>query len=100
MKGSLGYWRENRDSYNGSGEGFATGDYATAVTSIVQRMLGGNGIRVSDVVSPYVQITDKNLDDWAKADWSLKTPGLADGPGGVFMPEQFVNGLFKDGQSG
>ena len=95
MKGSLAYWRDHRNAYNGFGMGYPPNDMATAATAVVKGMLAGDGLQISDITAPYVPVTPQNLDQWADSGWDLNTPGIADGPGGTFMSKAFVAGLFK-----
>ena len=96
MKGSLGYWINNKDSYASFGEGFPPVTYGKSIASVTRRMLAGRGLKVSDVTAWFPPITVKSLDQWAQKDWDLNTPGIADGPPQSFMPETFISGLFND----
>jgi hypothetical protein len=60
-------------------------------------MLAGRGVKTSVFTAPYIPITTKNLDDWAKPGWNLNTAGIADGPSDAFiMPEAYISSLFTD----
>jgi ribose transport system substrate-binding protein len=96
QKGSLGYWTNNQDSYNGFGQGYPPGAYGAAISSVAKRILAGRGLKISDITNQYVPITDENLGQWAQKDWDLKTPGTAEGPPQVFFTEKFLSTLFED----
>jgi hypothetical protein len=60
-------------------------------------MLAGRGVKSSTFTAPYIPVTAENLDEWARADWNLKTSGIADGPADAFiMPEAYINSMFND----
>lgn len=96
-KGSLGYWLSNKGRYHGVGAGLGAQAMARALAGVAQRMLRGQGIRISEVQHPNTIITDRNLTAWAQPGWSLTTPGIAEGPAQQFMSESFLNGLFAHG---
>jgi ribose transport system substrate-binding protein len=96
MKASLGYWLNNKDSYTTVGEGYPPIAQANAIASISKRMLLGRGIQVSDVANLMPAITADNISQWAKPEWGLTTPGVAEGPPGQFLNEKFLSSLFKD----
>ena len=94
MKASLGYWINNKDSYNGFGQGFPPKRYGSAIASVTKSVLAGRGLKVSDITNYYVPITDSNLSDWAQTSWNLNTPGVAEGPPQQYMSEKFLDTLF------
>jgi ribose transport system substrate-binding protein len=98
-KGSLGYWLSNKGRYHGVGAGLGAQAMARALAGVAQRMLRGQGIRISEVQHPNTIITDRNLSEWAKPGWGLTTPGVAEGPARQFMSESFLNGLFAHGHT-
>jgi len=100
MKASLGYWTNNKDSYTSIGEGFPPQAQGNAIASITKRILAGRGIKVSDVTQWMPAITADNLGQWGQSDWTLTTPGVAEGPPNTFMSEQFLSGLFNDPDPG
>ena len=95
MNGSLGYWNDNKDDFHGYGLGFSQEDFARSQTALIKGMLDGRGLKISDIASPYEPISTKNLGEWAKEGNDLRTPGIADGPGGTFMGTEFIDGLFE-----
>ena len=97
-KGSLGWWRANRDTYTGVGNGLGGASYADAIADVTMRMLHGDGLKANVVVDRLPLITDANLDAWAQADWTLTTPGNATGPKGAFAPPAFLDSLFTNHQ--
>lgn len=100
MKGSLGYWIDNKADYTGFGQGLPPEDFGRAVANVAAGMLDGDGLKVSDVTAQMPAITDENLGEWAQTDWTLNTPGIADGPGDSFLAPSFLNGLFENPGSG
>jgi ribose transport system substrate-binding protein len=96
-KASLGYWRENRDTYNGVGSGLGGAPYGDALADVSMRMLQGQGLKSNAVIDRLPLITDANLDQWAQPGWTLSTPGIADGPPGAFAPDDFLDPLFAHG---
>ncbi|HEY7620149.1 MAG TPA: substrate-binding domain-containing protein [Solirubrobacteraceae bacterium] len=98
-RGSLGYWLSHKGSYHGVGAGLGAEAMARALGGVARRMLRGQGIRISDVQHPNTIITDRNLSDWAQPGWTLTTPGIAEGPAEQFMSDEFLNGLFAQGET-
>jgi hypothetical protein len=96
MRGSLGYWINNKDDYNGFAQGFPPGRYGVSIADLAKRILAGNGLKIADVTNIYPPISTENLDDWAKSDWNLNTPGAAEGPPQQFMSEAFFSTLFEN----
>ena len=99
MKGSLGYWNDDSKSYNGFAQGAAPIHYGVAISGVVKRILAGRGLKVSEIESYYVPVTNDNLGDWAEPGWNLNTPGISEGPENApqqFMSEEFISTLFED----
>ena len=95
-RGSLGFWINERDNYHGFGQGFPPEAYGKTIAEFTQRILDGRGLTISDVTANYPDIVESNLDQWAKTEWDLSTPGVADGPPNAFMPPEYIDGLFKN----
>jgi hypothetical protein len=97
LKGSMGYWINNNDDYNGYASGQPPVKFGGSVASFVERMLAGRGLKISEVTNLLVPITDENLDQWADKSWNLDTPGTSEGPTPTpFMSTAFVSSLFKN----
>ena len=60
------------------------------------RILNGDGLKVSDVTDPYPAITADNLDQYAKTEWKLTTPGVGEGPPDQFLSKSYIDGLFNN----
>jgi ribose transport system substrate-binding protein len=95
FKGSLGYWINNRDDYHGMGLGWPPYAYGQTIADYTAKLLAGDGPKISDTTAYYANITDENLDDWAKTEWDLSTPGVSEGTPGAFMSPEYINGLFN-----
>ncbi|HLH68736.1 MAG TPA: substrate-binding domain-containing protein [Candidatus Dormibacteraeota bacterium] len=94
LKGSLGYWRQHQSSYKGTATGGGAVGFGDLVVSVVQRMLAGDGVKVSDIVQPQPLITRGNLDRWAQPGWNLSTPGTAPDPPGAIDTRALLDPLF------
>ena len=95
-KGSLAYWRDNRANYPGTGTGQSAAGSSQAIAEALKRLLSGGGPKVNALVPSVVMVTDSNLDDWVEDSWTIKTPGLADGPPGSFMSSEFMGPFFNN----
>jgi ribose transport system substrate-binding protein len=96
QKGSLGYWRQNRDSYSGVGAGLGAAPISLAVADVVGRMLAGSGPKLTDITDVLPLITDENLDEWAEPSWDLRTPGQAEGPENEHLTPEYLDPLFNE----
>jgi len=99
MRGSLGYWLNNNDTYDGFGTGLSADGMGKTIAEVTLRMLAGDGPIINTVTYRSVLITDENLDEWAEADANLDTPGIANGPGD-WIPEGWVDPLFTNSSGG
>ena len=97
MRGSLGYWQSNRDTYHGVGTGLGDRSLADATVSVALRMLQGQGLKVSDIVNTLPVIDDRTLDQWAQPGWTLSTIGSASGPPDAFADDDYLDPLFRRG---
>jgi len=98
MRGSMGYWAANNDSYDGFGTGLSADGMGETIAEVTLRMLQGDGPILNLVTYRSVLITDENLDEWADAEWTLDTPGIANGPGG-WIPDGWTDPLFEENNS-
>ena len=96
-KGSLGYWRQNKDSYTGTGTGLGGIALGSGMANVAIRMLEGQGLKTNAVIQELPVLTDANLNQWAEPGWDLNTPGVAEGPPGAFGSNDFLNPLFANG---
>jgi ribose transport system substrate-binding protein len=80
--GFLAYWAEHRDSYHpvASGQGAVT--TTDLVWEIAMRTLAGEGPKLNNIFLRALLITDENLDEWVKPEWTPSTiqPAYADPP--------------------
>lgn len=94
--GSLAYWRDHRDTYQGVATGGGTNALASGVADVAIRMLEGQGVKISDVVGNVVDITSGNLDQWVTPAATLDTPGTAQGPSSNYiLPDSYLDRLFN-----
>ena len=96
MKGSMGYWRNNQDSYNGAGSGVDLGKLGAATADVALRTLAGEGPIVSTMLTDLPQLSPDNLDQWSDPSWKLTTPGSAPGPDFPFWTPEYVGGFFRN----
>jgi ribose transport system substrate-binding protein len=95
QKGSLGYWRENRDKYFGIGAGIGAESLADSTVRVALRTLKGDGPRLNNLLTLIPLITPENLDEWAQPGWNLRTIGTADGPPDGFMTNRYLDAFFS-----
>lgn len=99
-KAHLGYWRQNRDTYDTVGAELVQSVLARASVSTALRVLQGQGLKISSIVGTLPVITSAELDDWADPSWDLNTAGSADGPAdNPFLSEAFLDGVFTNGST-
>lgn len=97
-KAHLGYWNQNRDTYETVGAELTQGSLARASASVALRILQGQGLKISSIVDTLPVITEAELADWADPSWDLNTPGSAPGPeSNPFLSEAYLDGLFNTG---
>ena len=94
-KGALAYWSEHRSSYQGVAIGNGAPSLAFAAVQVAERMLAGDGIKVSDIPLAPVLITPGNLSQWVSPDWTFSTQGTASGPVSSLVPAGLLNAVFS-----
>jgi ribose transport system substrate-binding protein len=78
---SLAFWRDNMSKgYKGSGAAIPPQKIGIYTMDLGLGMLEGRGVKVTDVPFAPPEITDKNLSEWVKPEWTTSTNALADGP--------------------
>ncbi len=97
QKGSLGYWRENQETYHGIGIGLGAKPLSLAGAEVVRQMLEGHGPKTTDITDTLPMITEENLDQWAEPGWNLRTPGQAEGPKNEFLTPEYMAPFFTEG---
>jgi ribose transport system substrate-binding protein len=97
LQGSLGYWINNRSTYHGVGTGLGPTWLGDAAANVARRMLHGQGLKTTDIMDRLPLISDRNVAQWAKPQWSLATPGEADGPRGTFLTDSYLDPFFANG---
>ena len=91
---SLSYWQANKASYSGVGVGTGASAFASALYRVTMRMLQGQGVLATDLVTPEPLITDANLARWVEPGWTEQTPGTAEGKCCYAWTEAFLRPLF------
>jgi ribose transport system substrate-binding protein len=94
--GALAYWRDNKDTYKGVASGKGPEAVATASWDVAMRMLAGGGLKVTDLAQAPQMITEENLNDWVKPEWTENTIGYAEPPPGTFFTDEFLNNFFQE----
>lgn len=88
---SLVYWQQHKGTYKGSGVAISperTGEYASALGAA---LLGGRGVKITDVPFTPPVITDANLSQWVEPTWTSATPAQANGPANAIPVQALVN---------
>lgn len=93
--GSLAYWYEHRSSYKGVAIGNGAASLAFAAVQVAEKMLAGDGIKVSDIPLAPVLITSSNLSQWVSPDWTFSTQGTASGPVNSLVSAGLLNAVFS-----
>jgi len=86
---SMAYWRDNRSTYRGLGVGLPVEPTGRYSMSVALAMLQGKGLKVTDTPYSPVLITNQNLDQWVRKDWTTTSTNISsDGPPDVIpIPE-------------
>jgi len=93
--GALAYWSEHKSTYKGVALGLPPGQMADTTWKVALALLGGRGVKISDLSEKPLIITDANLSQWVEPGWSLTTPiAYAPGPPNVFYPTSYLNQFF------
>lgn len=96
QKGELWYWNENKGKgYKSTGFAGGATAYADGITRIVLRLLAGQGPKLNHIPWPQPQISNGNIGQYAKSNWTLATPGAAEQPNSTFWSEKDLNSLFR-----
>ncbi|MFZ0387237.1 MAG: substrate-binding domain-containing protein [Solirubrobacteraceae bacterium] len=93
--GALAYWNEHKSTYKGVALGLPPGQMADTTWQVALGLLGGRGIKISDLSETPLLITNANLSQWVEPGWSLTTPvAYAPGPPNVFYPPSYSQQFF------
>jgi ribose transport system substrate-binding protein len=93
--GALAYWNEHKSTYKGVATGEPPIALADATWQVALGMLGGRGIKISDIAQTPLLITSANLSQWVEPGWTIDTPGAyAPGPPNVFYPTSYLQQFF------
>jgi ribose transport system substrate-binding protein len=94
-EGSLAYWSQHKTTYKGVGlDNPATG-IAAAATRVVQDMLAGDGLKLSDIVIAPPLVTSSNLTEFVNPSWTFTSPGTASGPNSAYFTNSYIDGMFS-----
>ena len=99
MKGSLGFWLNNKDKYHGIAMGFDAANFGSISANVALRMLEGQGVKLTDILGDSPFIPEQNLGKWTTKDAGLSTPGEATGPPGNFATDEQLNAYFVNGSA-
>jgi len=78
--GDIAYWYQNKASYKGVGITTTPPQLASAVSTIVQDLFAGDGVKVSAVVLNTPLVTDANVAQWYTSSMTTSSTGNAGGP--------------------
>jgi ribose transport system substrate-binding protein len=95
QKGSLGYWNQNKSGYDSTASISGASGMAQAVADVANGILGGRGLKISDVVLADPVVTKDNIGDWAESSWNLNTQGTVDGDGKYYVADGYIDALFN-----
>jgi ribose transport system substrate-binding protein len=93
--GALAYWSEHKSTYKGVASASPPIALADATWQLALGLVGGRGIKISDIAQKPLLITNANLSQWVEPGWTIDTPGAyAPGPPNVFYPTSFLQQFF------
>jgi ABC-type sugar transport system substrate-binding protein len=95
-KGGVAYWSANESSYKGVGLFNPADGLAKAVVQVAKHMLGGDGVKVSDIVINPPLVTGDNLSKFAKSSFKTgdaSTITVAD-VNQTFAEDSYIDGFF------
>ncbi|MFZ0384147.1 MAG: substrate-binding domain-containing protein [Solirubrobacteraceae bacterium] len=93
--GALAYWSEHKSTYKGVASASPPIALADATWQIGLGLLGGRGIKISDIAQKPLLITNANLSQWVEPGWTIDTPGAyAPGPPNVYYPTSYLQQFF------
>ncbi|MGH2877538.1 MAG: substrate-binding domain-containing protein [Solirubrobacteraceae bacterium] len=96
QRASLAYWRDHQaKGYESAGTVLGAQTEADVTADVALRMLQGQGVKITDIVGRLPIVTGDNLAKWVKPDWTVDTPGTANGPPGYFLPDSYLQPLFN-----
>jgi ribose transport system substrate-binding protein len=99
MKGSIGYWLQNRGTYTGAGFASGPAELGKTTASVVLRMLEGQGIKLTDITKSAVNLDESNVEQWGDPAWSMTTPGQPAGPPDNWVTDSYLDPLFNHGST-
>ena len=94
-KATAGYWLAHKASFKASISGGGAVAFGQLVNLVAEKMLAGDGLKVSSVVQPQPIITPSNISDWAQTSWTVSTPGTAPDPANAYDNPALVDPLFN-----
>jgi hypothetical protein len=93
--GSVAYWHDNESNgYKGGGSAGGIGSLVSEATSVITRVLAGQGPKINAMVWYQPVITAKNLSLFYTPGTSLATQGTVDNPTSTYLPNSVLNSLF------
>jgi ribose transport system substrate-binding protein len=94
-KATAGYWLAHKSTFKASISGGGAVAFGQLVNLVTEKMLAGDGLKVSSVVQPQPIITPSDIGDWAQPSWTLSTPGTAPDPTSAYDNPALVDPLFN-----
>jgi ABC-type sugar transport system substrate-binding protein len=95
--GGLAYWIQHESSYNGVALVNTPNGLGTAVTTVVHKMLNGDGVKINTLsIAPPV-VTSTELSKYVTIDpsWTLTSVGTASGPASMYVTGSFIDAIFS-----
>jgi ABC-type sugar transport system substrate-binding protein len=95
--GGLAYWIQHESSYNGVALVNTPNGLGTAVTTVVHKMLLGDGVKLNTLsIAPPV-VTTADLSKYVTIDpsWTLTSVGTASGPASMYVTGSFIDAIFS-----
>jgi ribose transport system substrate-binding protein len=97
--GGLAYWLEHESTYKGVALANTADGLAYATDEVVQKMLAGDGVKISQIAIAPPVVTSSDLGTYVdlsgSSAWTLNSAGTASGPAATFVSSAFINALFN-----
>jgi ribose transport system substrate-binding protein len=94
---SLAYWHDNKDKgFKTVGTSNAPGADMELAFRTAMRVMMGQGLKVSGVVARPPLITEENLGQWWKPEFTVDSTGVGEPPPNTWMPDSVLDGYFTN----
>jgi ribose transport system substrate-binding protein len=91
--GRLGYWSQHK-TLPYLAVAFTPAATAGGMVDVVQRVLGGQGLRMNVLIDQSPLITSFNASSWTKPGWALNTPGVPTGTRNSEFSDSYLSAFF------